>query len=80
MLYSNKVGIEDKSIDSSHGNSEVALQQQEYESHSSYCKWNEKKEINIGALQTLGSSQGKAKSWLAGSTQNARVIEGTLFI
>ena len=74
------VGIEDESIGGSLRNSEVALQQQKHQGHSSQCKWNEEKEVNVGALQTLRGSQSKTESWFAGSTQDTRMIERTLIV
>ena len=80
LINSDNVGIEDESIDGSLRNGEVALQQQKHQGHSSQCKWNEEKEVNVGALQTLRGSQSKAESRFAGSTQDTRAIEHTLII
>ena len=80
MVDSDNVSIKNESTDSSIRDSEVTLQQEKHKSHSSQCKWNEKKKVNIGTLQTLGGSQGKTESQLAAPTENASMVGVTLLI
>jgi len=69
-LDSDNGSIKQESIDGPQRDSEVVLQEEKHQSHSSQCKWNEKKKVDVGTLQTLGGSQGKTESQLAAPTEH----------
>ena len=71
------VGIENQTIKTSCGHSEVAFQHDYNECKPYQSKWDEKKNVDVGTLHALRCSKSKTKIRLAGSTQDSTAVEST---